>query len=128
MGFKIWTKKWLIGGLIRFVGNSHVYQTPKNNCLIVQLGHTKHCPLYKYIYFGIFGDQNEWCSKPQYFTQSACMYHVQRESAILKIFHAFPRCHDNDVKVTLMTSSSKFCVIFWRGWFKSWLRPCWHCL
>ena len=45
------------------------------------------------------------------------------ESTILKIIHVFPRCHDNDVGVIMMMSSSKFCGISWRGRLKSWLRP-----
>ena len=31
---KIWAKNNQLGGLIRFVGNSHVYQAPKSNCFI----------------------------------------------------------------------------------------------
>ena len=44
--------------VIRFVDNSHVYQSPKNNCLLllVQFGHTKYRSIYKYIYFNFFED------------------------------------------------------------------------
>ena len=43
------------GPLNGFLGNSHVYH-PKVAVLLqlVQLGHTKHCAMYKFIYFGIF--------------------------------------------------------------------------
>ena len=34
----------------------------------------------------------------------------------------FFMCHDNDISVIMMISSSKFCAIYWRGRFKSWLR------
>ena len=34
MEFKIWGKKELTGGLIRFAGNFYVHQTPKSNSLI----------------------------------------------------------------------------------------------
>ena len=41
------------------------------------------------------------------------------------LFHSpsFSRCHDNDISVIMMTSSSKFCAISWRGQLKFWLRP-----
>ena len=44
--------------VIRFVDNSHVYQSPKNNylLLVVQFGHTKYRSIYKYIYFNFFED------------------------------------------------------------------------
>ena len=43
------------------------------------------------------------------------------DSAILQNFHFFIRCHDNNS--VIMMSVSKFCVISWRSWFKSLLRP-----
>ena len=51
---------WERGGeeVIRFVDNSHVYQSPKNNylLLLVQFGHAKYRSIYKYIYFNFFED------------------------------------------------------------------------
>ena len=42
--------------LIRFAGNPMSIKHPKVTVLLllVQLGHTKHCSLYEYIYFRIF--------------------------------------------------------------------------
>ena len=46
-------------------------------------------------------------------------------SEIARYFlHVFPWCQDNNISMIMMTPSSKFCTIFWRCRFKSWLRPC----
>ena len=46
------------GRRLRFVDNSHVYQSPKNNylLLLVQFGYAKYRSIYKYIYFNFFED------------------------------------------------------------------------
>ena len=43
---------------------------------------------------------------------------------IVQYLRFFPQCHDNDNSIIMMTSSSKFCAISWRGRFKSWPSPC----
>ena len=100
----------------RFVGNSHVYQAPKSNCF-------NCCSCNCGTQSTVQCINIEWCSKHQYSTQSTCICTMFYEIVqYLKFFMFFPGV-DNDVSVIMMTSSSKFCPISWRGWSKSWLRP-----
>ena len=95
-------QKKLTGGLIRFVGNSHVYQAPKSNCFIAGRAIASHKTLFNvqiYFLWNFLETEMSGAVNPNTPHSPPVCIMFNEIAQYLKFFIFFP-------SVTIMTSAS----------------------
>ena len=92
-GVRDMSRKKLTGGVIRFVGNSHVYQAPKSNCFIAARAIGAHRGLFNVqtnLFWTFLEIKMIGTANPQYSRQSTFMYMFKVIAQYLIFFMLFP--------------------------------------